>query len=95
MSLQTTLTSPVTLLNAVVATGASAGVTGEFPATVIVSGIATATVAVQISLDGVAWVTTGAALTADGAVSILSPFKYVRANVTAYTTGTISAKLLY
>lgn len=95
MSLQTTLTSAVTLLNAVVATGASAAFTGEFPATVVVSGITTATVAVQVSLDGTAWVTSGAALTADGAVTILAPFKYVRANVTAYTSGTITAKLLY
>ena len=91
------LTSPITLLNAVGATGASTAVqvdSGQ-PAFLQVSGITVATVAFQGSLDGTTFATIGTALTADGIVTIANAPKYLRANCTAYTTGTITAKVLY
>ena len=91
------LTAPVTLLSAVVATGASNAVQADAgqPAFLQVSGITTATVAFQGSLDGTTFATIGTALTADGIVTIANAPKYLRANCTAYTTGTITAKVLY
>ena len=91
------LTSPVTLLNAVTATGASKAVQAEggLPAFLQVNGITTATVAFQGSLDGTNYYTIGTALTADGIVTIANAPKYLRANCTAYTSGTITAKVLY
>jgi hypothetical protein len=91
------LTTPITLLNAVGATGESKAVqvdSGQ-PAFLQVSGITSATVALQGSLDGTNWATIGTALTADGIVTIANAPKYLRANCTAYTTGTITAKVLY
>ena len=91
------LTAPVTLLSAVVATGASNAVQADAgqPAFLQVTGITTATVAFQGSLDGTTFATIGTALTADGIVTIANAPKYLRANCTAYTTGTITAKVLY
>ena len=91
------LTAPVTLLSAVTATGASTAVQADAgqPAFLQVSGITTATVAFQGSLDGTTYATIGTALTADGIVTIANAPKYLRANCTAYTTGTITAKVLY
>jgi hypothetical protein len=91
------LTAPVTLLSAVVATGASKAVQADAnqPAFLQVSGITTATVAFQGSLDGTTFATIGTALTADGIVTIANAPKYLRANCTAYTSGTITAKILY
>ena len=91
------LTAPVTLLSAVTATGASTAVQADAgqPAFLQVSGITTATVALQGSLDGTTYATIGTALTADGIVTIANAPKYLRANCTAYTTGTITAKVLY
>jgi hypothetical protein len=91
------LTSPVTLLSAVVATGASKAVQadGGQPAFLQVTGITTATVALQGSLDGTTFATIGTALTADGIVTIANAPNYLRANCTAYTSGTITAKILY
>ena len=91
------LTAPVTLLSAVVATGASNAVQADAgqPAFLQVSGITTATVAFQGSLDGTTFATIGTALTADGIVTIANAPKYLRANCTAYTSGTITAKVLY
>ena len=91
------LTTPVTVLNAVGATGASTAVqvdTGQ-PAFLQVSGITTATVAFQGSLDGTTYATIGTALTADGIITVANAPKYLRANVTAWTSGTITAKVLY
>jgi hypothetical protein len=91
------LTTPITLLNAVGATGESKAVqvdSGQ-PAFLQVSGITSATVAFQGSLDGTTFATIGTALTADGIVTIANAPKYLRANCTAYTTGTITAKVLY
>ena len=91
------LTAPITLLNAVVATGASKAVQADAgqPAFLQVSGITTATVAFQGSLDDTNWSTIGTALTANGIVTIANAPKYLRANVTAWTSGTITAKVLY
>jgi hypothetical protein len=86
-----------TLLNAVTATGASTAVQidGGQPVFMQVSGITSATVVLQGSLDGTNWATLGSALTADGIVTIANAPKYLRANCTAYTSGTITAKVLY
>ena len=91
------LTAPVTLLSAVVATGASKAVQADAgqSAFLQVTGITTATVAFQGSLDGTTFATIGTALTADGIVTIANAPKYLRANCTAYTSGTITAKVLY
>ncbi len=60
------LTAPVTLLNAVTASGASKAVQADAgqPAFLQVAGITTATVALQGSLDGTTYATIGTALTA-------------------------------
>jgi hypothetical protein len=91
------LTTPVTLLSAVVATGASKAVQADagLPAFLQVSGITSATVVLQGSLDGTNWSTIGTALTADGLVSVANAPKYLRANCTVYVTGTITAKIMY
>ena len=91
------LTTPVTLLSAVVATGASKPVQADAgqPAFLQVSGITSATVALQGSLDGTNWSTIGTALTADGLVTVANAPKYLRANCTVYVTGTITAKIMY
>ena len=91
------LTTPVTLLSSVVATGASKAVQADAgqPAFLQVSGITVATVAFQGSLDGTTFTTIGTALTADGMVTIANAPAYLRANCTAYTSGTIIAKVLY
>ena len=91
------LSSPITLLNAVGATGASTAVQVDAgqPAFLQVSGITSATVVLQGSLDGTNWSTIGTALTADVIVTIANAPKYLRANCTSYTSGTITAKVLY
>jgi hypothetical protein len=91
------LTTPVTLLSAVTATGASKAVQADAgqPAFLQVSGITSATVALQGSLDGTTYATIGTALTADGIVTVANAPKYLRANCTVYVTGTITAKVLY
>jgi hypothetical protein len=91
------ITSPVTLLSAVVATGASKAVQvdGGQPAFLQVSGITSATVSLQGSLDGTNWSTIGTALTADGLITVANAPKYLRANCTVYVTGTITAKIMY
>ena len=91
------LSAPVTLLSAVVATGASKAVQVDAgqPAFLQVTGITTATVALQGSLDGTTFSTVGTALTADGIVTLANAPMYLRANCTAYTSGTITAKVLY
>lgn len=91
------LTSPVTVLNAVGATGASRAVQVDsgLPAFMQVSGITSATVVLQGSLDGTNWSTAATALTADGISTVANAPKYLRANCTVYVTGTITAKILY
>ena len=91
------LATPITLLNAVVATGASTAVQVDpgQPAFLQVSGITSATVALQGSLDGTTYSTIGTALTGDGINTVANAPKYLRANCTVYVTGTITAKVLY
>jgi hypothetical protein len=91
------LTAPITLLNAVGATGASRAVQADAgqPAFLQVSGITTATVDLEGSLDGSNWTTVGTALTANGIVTVANAPKYLRANVTAWSAGSITAKILY
>jgi hypothetical protein len=91
------LTAPITLLNAVVATGASTAVQADAgqPAFLQVSGITSATVALQGSLDGTNWSTIGTELTANGIITVANAPKYLRANCTVFVTGTITAKVLY
>ncbi len=91
------LTTPVTLLSDVVATGASKAVQADAgqPAILHVTGITSATVALQGSLDGTTFSTIGTALTADGFVTLANAPKYLRANCTVYVSGTITAKILY
>ena len=83
-----------TLLSAVTATGASLaiGTDSNKPAFIQVSGITSATVVAQGSVDGTTWSTIGTALTADGLITISDPPPYIRANVTVYVTGTITVK---
>jgi len=91
------LSSPITLLSAVTATGASTAVQVDpsQPAFLQVSGITSATVALQGSLDGTTYSTIGTALTGDGIITVANAPKYLRANCTVYVTGTITAKVLY
>jgi hypothetical protein len=91
------LTSPITLLNAVGAVGASTAVQADAgqPAFLQVSGITSATVALQGSLDGTNWSTIGTALTANGIITVQNAPKYLRANCTVFVTGTITAKIMY
>lgn len=91
------LSAAITLLSAVGATGASKAVQVDAgqPVFLQVSGITTATVALQGSLDGTTFATIGTALTADGIITVANAPKYIRANCTAYTSGTITAKVLY
>jgi|Laugresp1bdmlbsn_1035097.scaffolds.fasta_scaffold52857_2 hypothetical protein len=83
-----------TLLNAVTATGASnsMGTDSNKPAFLQVSGITSATVAAQGSVDNTTWATIGTALTADGLITITNPPPFIRANVTVFVTGTITVK---
>jgi len=91
------LTAPITLLNSAVAAGASRAVQSDAgnPAFLQVTGITTATVAFEGSLDGTTFFTLGTALTANGLVTVAVAPNYLRANCTAYTSGTIVAKVLY
>jgi hypothetical protein len=91
------LTAPITLLSAVGATGESKAVQvdGGVPAFLQVSGITSATVALQGSLDGTNWSTLGTALTANGIITVANAPKYLRANCTVFVTGTITAKIMY
>jgi pectate lyase len=91
------LTAPITLLADVVATGASRAVQADAgqPAFLQVSGITSATVALEGSLDGSNWTTIGTALTANGLITVANAPKYLRANCTVYVTGTITAKIMY
>jgi len=85
-----------TLLNAVVATGASREVSPtNNQITFQVTIATTATVTLQASLDGTNWSTIGTALTASGIVSFDAPYKYVRANCTAWTSGAVTCKVFY
>jgi len=91
------LSGAKSLLSAVTATGASQPVQVDAgqPVFMQVSGITSATVVLQGSLDGTNWATLGTALTADGMVTVANAPLYIRANCTVYVSGTITAKVLY
>jgi len=82
--------STTILLNGATAVGA--GVVVQVPIyrgiAVQATGIGSATVKLQGSLDDTNWVDL-ATFTSDGGTTITSPWKYLRGNVTVYTTGTI------
>lgn len=61
---------------------------------VYLTGTFTATVQIQISADNTNWVNEGAALTTAGTLEITKPARYLRANTTAYTSGTPAAVLV-
>lgn len=86
-----------TLFNASSSTGVSNHIRtdGLVPAHIQISGITLGTVAVQGSVDGTTWATVAAALTADGIVTLSSPPPYIRANITAFTSGSITVKISY
>jgi hypothetical protein len=80
----------VTLLDAVSATGAGATAT-VFPLhkafQVIIS--ATATCELQASLDGTNWITLRSSTASEG-YTVEAPWRRLRGNVTAYTSGTVT-----
>jgi len=79
-----------TLLSAVAATGAGTTYSVENPRrTFQVTGTFVGTVAVQVSNDGTNWDTL-ISTTATGAWASDQPWPYVRGNVTAFTSGTIT-----
>ena len=84
-----------TLLSAATSTGASVsvGTDSNKPAFIQVSGITSATVVAQGSVDNTTWATIGSAITADGLITITNPPPFIRANVTVYVTGSITAKV--
>ena len=57
-----------------------------------ISGITTATVHVDGSIDAVNWFTLGN-VTANGQIHNSQPWPYVRARISAWTTGTIVVKM--
>ena len=82
----------IKLLDGVTAVGAGTSYeTAEDTFSVQVEGITIATVSIEVSNDptGTVW-QAASSLTADGVASITGPYIKVRANVTAYTSGTIS-----
>lgn len=86
------------LLDGVVATGPgpwrmAAGIQSP---TIQVSGITTATIQVEVSNDKGDPTNVdqdGANITADGVQTITAGYRWVRANVSVWTSGTISARL--
>lgn len=93
---QRSILSSTTLQNGATATGnGTTAIPKGYPATILVSGITTATVLVESSPDGgTTWVSTGLTVTADGMLTILGPHKLIRARISAYTSGTIYVYLV-
>lgn len=89
------LASPITLLNAVTATGASVALQPDgAPVTIVISGITSATVDIEGSVDGSVFKPI-VSKTADSCVIVSPSTKYVRANVSAYVSGTITVKGMF
>ena len=85
----------VDLFDAVAATGISKLVSIQAKDKVLqVIMTGTATVVLAGSNDGVNWVTIGS-VTASGKISDSDPWLYSRAQITAYTSGVVSAFLAY
>lgn len=90
------MSAPITLINAVTATGASRALTPDGAVThFAVNGITSATVNIEGSLDGTNWHLIGTALTSNGLVTVTNPPRFVRANVFAYVSGTITVKAMF
>lgn len=75
------------------ANAASADVSSMEKLMLAISGTFVGTVQAEVSVDGTKFSKYGTALTAPGVVEIASPCKKVRANCTAYTSGTIESRL--
>ena len=89
------LQSPILLLDGVTATGASAAIFPDgAPVTVVISGITSATVAIEGSVDGSIFKAIESK-TADACVIVDPSTKFIRANVTTYVSGTITVKAIY
>ena len=77
--------------------GSAVDVSGLIRLQAQLAGIGTATVKVEATIDGTNYVdVSGGGKTADSlfALSNQGPFKNVRGNVSAYTSGTITLKLI-
>ena len=59
------------------------------------TGVFSAVVKIEVSLDGESWVEQGTALTAAGLQSLILAVKFIRVNVSEYTSGTIGKILFY
>lgn len=80
-----------TLLKAVAVAGPGASVEMEsVKKTFHVTITATASVAIEVSNDGVGFIALAPAVTATNILTSQDPWKYVRANVVSYTSGTIT-----
>jgi adenosine/AMP kinase len=89
------LQSPITLLSEVTSTGASSAIFPDgAPVTVVISGITSATVSVEGSVDGTNFEAIEAK-TADACVIVSPSTKFIRANVSTYVSGTITVKALF
>lgn len=75
------------------ANAASADVSANERLMLCVSGTFVGTVQAEVSADGTEFSKYGTALTAPGVVEITGPCKNVRANCTAFTSGTIKSRL--
>ena len=85
----------MSLLSAVTSTGAGDAI---FPPATSVSfqyaGITTATVKIQCTNDGTNWHDLDTVV-ANGVYTFTSPYYQIRANVTAYTAGTITVTMAW
>lgn len=74
-----------------VAAGTPTDISTAGPKTIFVEGTFVATIQFQISPDGTSWDNLGSPFTAPGHLSVTDLGMQLRANVTAYTSGTPSA----
>ena len=81
------IAAPVTV-EASVATGAAVDISKATTVSAFLTGTFVGTVQWQISADGTNFLDTGAAQTAPGIVTITTPANWLRADTTAYTSGT-------
>lgn len=77
-----------------VAAGAGVDISEASKVAVYLHGTFVGTVQWQISTDNVNWADTGAAQTAPGVIDVTTPANWIRADVTAYTSGTLDGRLM-
>lgn len=82
-----------TLLDAVGTTGAGAVYGGQTARVFAVEITDTATVQMQCSVDNVLWLPLGDPITATAGYESEAPWPYMRANVTSWTSGTVTVKV--